>query len=284
MILRYLLPTLLALALAGCATTTEGPVIPTALAPAEVVVDEAGARKTPSATTRLVREFDTSATGSGSRRIGRVDVQRNAGTIEVDGREIKGFIYDVQDWDEYGYVLYDFLAVDAGQYYVLYLYCRDGALTDIYWESFADDLQYEKMFGACSRLQETTESQVSWDPVSSPREGLVVGYEIEGDNLHLGADGRGTLTLMDHDYEIHAFSYVGCGDCLSDGRVGWEELHIMMDMPDEDCFGILYLYGKANSPYPGQTVQLGYGFCTNPVKDLPNTMFTAVWSHTEPSQ
>lgn len=224
--------------------------------------------------TRLWREFNVSSQGRGTRRIGDVQIIGNTGTIAVDDKELRGFVYEVQDWKEYGYVLYDVLAVDDEGYYIFYLYCREDALTDIYWESHWDDLEYEKATGACSRIQKPAESHVDFGPVKAP-EGLVGGYTIDSPRLALSDDGTGHVDLLGRRYDVYAFSYVGCAECNAGAMKGWDELHVMLDTPTEDCFAILYLFGDGVS---GDSVQLGYGFCTTPVKDLPSTVFPARWS------
>jgi hypothetical protein len=230
--------------------------------------------------TRLWRNFNVGSEGRGTRRVGAVSVAGNVGTVMVDDKELQGFVYEVQDWAEYGYVLYDVLAVDESGYYVFYLYCRDDKLTDIYWESYWDDLEYEKAVGTCSRTQTPTEAHVSFGPVKIP-DGLVAGYTIDSKRLSLAADGTGSVELLGNRYDIYAFSYVGCAECNAGQQRGWEELHVLLDTPDEDCFAILYLFGDENG---GDRVQLGYGFCTVPVKDLPSTVFPAPWKRLPATQ
>lgn len=270
----------LALALTGCATTNSTQTdTPPEVAARPAVEVEPAAVDAPAPGVRLWRDFRVGSEGRGTRRIGPVSIADNTGSVEVDGKVLEGFVYEVQDWKEYGYVLYDVLAVDNAGYYVLYLYCRDGKLTDVYWESFWDDLEYEKAVGTCSRVVEATESEVRFDPVKVPG-GLVEGYTIDSNRLSLAEDGTGSVQLLGRRYDIHAFSFVGCAECNSGSLRGWDELHVMLDTEDEDCFAILYLFGDGKS---GDKVQLGYGFCTEPVKDLPSTVFPARWERVDPT-
>lgn len=262
----------------GCVTPAGAPVV---VAPdVDKVVAEQPVESPRKGTARLWREFSVGSQGRGTRRVGAIDIAGNVGTVAVDDKVLHGLVYEVQDWHEYGYVLYDVLAVDAAGYYVVYLYCRDGKLTDIYWESFWDDLEYEKAVGTCVRETTPTESEVTFGPVEVP-EGLVAGYVVDSERLAVGADGIGHMDLLGRRYDVYAFSHVGCAECKAGDLNGWDELHVMLDLPGEDCFGILYLYGNGTQ---GERVQFGYGFCTNPIKDLPSTVFDAPWQRHDPTR
>ena len=269
----------------GCATTQADCKEPAVLAPAEVDA-ELGARKRANIDKRragppLGRPFRASATGQGLLRLGQIEVVDNKAAIEIDGHKGQGFVYTTQDWQEYGYTLLDVIITEGGAYTVLYLYCRAGKLTDVYWESYDDDLQYEKLSGTCKLDPQITRTEHTFERVKPPIGGLVQGFTVKGPNIAMESSGEGTLTLMNTTYNVRAFSFVGCTDCVNAQRKGWEELHVWLGAEDQDCFGVLYLYSDAAAqglPMGGQAAQLGYGFCTHPVKDLPNTLFRATWT------
>ncbi len=228
------------------------------------------------------RLFTANASGLGSTRLGRVEVKGNVAEIEIDGKPVRGFVYTTQDWVEYGYTLLDVIVTEGGAYTVLYLYCRGDQLTDVYWESYSDSLQYEKLSGSCALIDDPSSTRFTFEPVGLPPGELVKGYTVQGPNIAFNPDGTGTITIMDTTFSVRAFSFVGCTDCVTAQRRGWEELHVHMTADGQECFGVLYLYGAASAqglPVDGQAAQLGYGFCTRPrVKDLPNTLLQASWS------
>lgn len=193
--------------------------------------------------------------GSGANVIGDVAISDTVGTVEIHGRTVESFSYRRIPWPSENRTLYQTLAVAPDDIYVLWFYCSDaGDLREIWYEGTdGTKLEYENGSGSCSGDETSVQPTVRFPAVEMQLEELADGFEVEGMNVSVGSDGRGTVTFFDTTYETYVFDQVDCSvQCNS--NEGWYELHSLMWSEDDGelYFGIFYLLDG------GATVRLSY--------------------------
>lgn len=219
--------------------------------------------------------FAVSATvqisGSGSSLIGSIDIASNVGTLTLQGAALPAVAYEVQQFD--GYTLYQLLAVDSARLVVAWVYCENGAVTDIYRES-TDGLavDYEAGSGTCGDDGTPTTVQVSLPATSFALPALVPGVVIQGSDLQYDGQNPGTANIAGTAWTFLPFNTVACETC---GTPGWYELHSLLVDPASGttCFSIFYLVDGN----PDQ-VHLGYTLCL-PTLTSMNAVLQGTWAH-----
>jgi hypothetical protein len=209
----------------------------------------------PAATGSYDVDFGIGIDGLGSSRVGSVAVTGGAGTITIDGTPRPVGIYEKQAWDAFGYNLYQVLAVAPDRWFMLWLYCRGGALTDIYIEDTAGgDMAWEPASGTCDESSSASTVSVSFPAVDLPVPDLVGGFTIAGTDLELDGAAPGWVRAGSSVLSVYVFDHVDCSqEC---GTPGWYELHALLWDPERQwlCFGIFYLFTDA------EPVLLTYAF------------------------
>lgn len=211
--------------------------------------------------------------GMGSLHVGGIDVVDGFGTVVVDGESLPVLVHHEQPFGEW--TLYQALAVAPNGWTLLWFYCRDGALTDVYLESTAGlQLEYETARGVCAIEPGPVEVAVQF-----PATELAVVYNgdvfaIDGPELSV-ADGQlGTATIAGQDWVVAPFETVDCTSCGGDG---WFEVHTVLWDPlgERACFSILYLRGPAAT---GDSVQITYAIALPDLDDpIGNVVLDAQW-------
>jgi len=220
----------------GTAPTDAAPdAAPDAAAATHVIVDEtAGSLELP---------FTFDAEGSGTDRVGAIEVSGGLAAIEVDGEAWIGVAYEHQDWSAFGYDTFQVLLVAPDHWVVLWIYCQGSELTDLYFEvSDGSPLAYEPASGACTLVDEPDTVDVALPAVDMHVDQLVAGYRVLGDDLQIDGPAPGALRLGPTEMHVLAFRDVDCSaEC---GAPGWYELHAVLWDPvgSRACFGIFYLF------------------------------------------
>jgi hypothetical protein len=212
--------------------------------------------------------------GSGTSGIGALEFVQSVGTCEIDGTTISAIIYDIVPWPSRGLTILNIVAPTPDDLHVLFLYCSEDTLTDVWHESYADPLtsyraQGEVAFGGRITAVRPRLERIATLPDS---EQLVAGFVMEGTDIHYAGD-VGSISILDSTYELRPFEMVDCSDCGGDGRSGWYELHSMIGTPGTDLgFGILYLFtDRQDRAYLNYYIHLG------PVRLGESPTLTAEW-------
>jgi hypothetical protein len=187
--------------------------------------------------------FGLDSSAAGTDRVGAVDIAANSGTLELQGVVLDAVVYEEIPWPDLGYALYQGLAVAPDQLAVFWLYCQDGDLNWIYAETTAGQpLFVEEASGTCDVSAEPTATPIVLPALDMGIPNLVRGFTVDGDQVQVDGEGRGSLTVAGEPMELFVFGTVDCTeDC---GDPGWWELHTLVYDRESlrMCFAILYLF------------------------------------------
>lgn len=221
-------------------------------------------------------KFALEAAGTGSARVGAINIGQNVGQVVLDGKTLPALSYLQQPWEPV-YTLYQTLLVDGDAWYLMWLYCEGDKLTHIYFEGTDGTLlANEPASGTC--LATTGATPV---PVTLPATTLRVqpnhAFEIVGEKLSLGKDGRGTVQLGSKRYDLLPFEVVDCLECDANG---WLELHSVFAPPEGGAAGTMIFYFFASKP---NEVLATYGLELPSLADpVGNRKLTATWTYDPP--
>ncbi len=187
-------------------------------------------------------EFGVAISGAGSSPpVGAVAVTGSSGTVELDGRSLPVAVYEEQEWAEFGYTLYQGLAVDQDEWWVVWFYCKEGSLTDVYYQS-TGGVQIDVVRASGSCAVDRTPTQVAVDfPESSLGIDLLDAFTVTGPRVEL-RPGEAGILRAGKTFEVYPFGHVDCSTAC--GASGWHEIHAVLrdPMTSELCFAIFYLY------------------------------------------
>ena len=194
--------------------------------------------------------FGLTLDGSGAGIVGAVSVTDNVGVIAVEGTSLAVAFYEQQPWPEFGYTLYQGIAVGATRWDVVWAYCDDGGLAYVWHEGVnGPPLDYLAASGTCVDSGVQTSTSVAFPALLIATPPPVSGFTIDGADVVLGNGATGALRA---DGSWRAFVAFGSVDCTACGGDGWHELHSVAW--DEDTgsatFVILYL----DFAYPGSVL------------------------------
>jgi len=221
-------------------------------------------------------DFNVAITGEGQNRVGSVSILNSRGAVEIRGTSFDVVTYEMQPWDSFGLTLFQTLAVNQEEWYVIWFYCEDNVLTGIYSEGVhGDAIAYEAATGTCSFGSTPTRVQVQLPATSMLGPRPERGFSFSGGTeLSLAEGGYGLVQLGSQQLTIMPFERV---DCLATcGDPGWWELHaILYDAANQRaCFGIFYMF-----PDRPNDVVLTYSLTLPDLTDpVGYRTFTANWS------
>jgi hypothetical protein len=215
--------------------------------------------------------FALDIVGTGSDRIGAVQISKSFGTVVLDDEPMSVYTYERIPWVEFEYTIYQGLAVQGDAWTVYWFYCQEGALKWVYHEStHGQALRFESATGSCGdgaqSLVRVTFPATNMTPPISVADQTITGAEIRY------AAGSGWMVSGGRNWTLYAFQVV---DCTSEcGSPGWEELHVVLWNQTEQraAFGILYLRSDAPSE-----VQFLYGLRLPAVVRVSDTK-QATWT------
>lgn len=186
--------------------------------------------------------FGLSLNGNGTGFIGAVSVTDNAGTIAVDGSSLAIAFYEKQPWPEFGYTLYQGIAIGPTRWDVVWAYCNTGGSLAYIWHEgmTGAPLDYLNATGTCADTAVTTSTTVAFPAVSFDTPVPVAGYTIDGADISLA---NGESGLLRFDGAWRAFVVFERVDCTACGGAGWHELHSVVwdESVGAAVFVILYL-------------------------------------------
>ncbi len=199
--------------------------------------------------------FSIGIEGRGAGRYGAVTIASGSGSVEIDGEHLPLGVYEQQEWEAFGYTLYQALAVADDALTVLWFYCRDGALTDI-WAEGTDGSLLERVpaTGTCAESPAASTVNVSFGAVDMPIPPLLDGFTVIGPDVGIEGASPGFLRVGGTELDVYVFSHVDC--TVECGEAGWHELHALFWDAERRwlCFGIFYLFLDDRQP------QLAYAF------------------------
>ena len=193
-----------------------------------------------------------SLTGRGSGNVGEIAVADATGTVEIRSRETAAVVYREIPWRAHDErTLYQTLAVAPDALYALWFLCDDAGSIREVWLTGTDNtrMHEEAASGTCELGAEDHTVAASLPAVELTAPATVSGYEIDGERISIGADGRGTVTFGDSPYpafdrtryDVYAFDDVDCTHTC--GGEGWYELHSLFWNADRAvlAFGVVYI-------------------------------------------
>ncbi len=211
--------------------------------------------------------------GMGSLLVGEIDLVDGFGTVVVDGESLPALVHHEQPFGEW--TLYQAIAVAPSGWTLLWFYCRDGELTDVYLESTSgQQLVPESTEGTCAIEPGPVEVAVQF-----PATELAVVYNgdpfaIDGPDLAVVDGELGSATIDGQSWIVAPFETVDCTAC---GGAGWYEVHVVLWDPQGEraCFAILYLHGPGAE---GDGVQIAYAIALPDLDDpIGNVVLDATW-------
>lgn len=217
--------------------------------------------------------FTLTVDGSGTERIGDVLLDEGVGDVGIDGTPIAAAVHERQPWPGFDWILFQTLVVREDAIFVLWLYCRDGALEWIYYEGTdGTPMTVEAASGTCVDTPDPVDAAVSFPAVDMPFPPLVGGFTIEGADVSLASAAPGEVRLGATAFTLLVWSTVDC--TVECGVPGWWELHALMwDRAGRACFGIYYLFDA--EPTIHLTYSLSLPDLGDPAGDLD---LEATWS------
>lgn len=231
----------------------------------------------PATTARLTNDFRLGVDAMGSGSIGRVEMTRNVGTIEIDGQTYAGFAHERQPWQDFELTLYQAIFAGSDRLYVAWFYCEAGSLTWIYYEGTdGSRLRPVPMTGTCDEVRTMTTSDVAIPDMEIAEPTLIGGYRVEGAEIAITSRLPGRAVLRGRPFDVYVFDDVDCSlDC---GEQSWFELHALVRGQEPDAtlgFAIFYLRYAFERP---SEVQVFYGLTLPGFERIPGRTFEATWS------
>ena len=228
--------------------------------------------------TTLSTHFHLSAQFSGnqSSAFGGLSIGSNTGTLTIRGEAKSAVVYERIPWPEFGYTLYQGIAVDSAQMFPFWIYCNaDGTMSSIYVEGTKDFplTNFYTPGGSCSQTLGQNSVSVSLPATILTVPQPVTGFTVTGSNLSISPDGTGQMTLNGVPHEVTVFESVDCTQVC--GGSGWYELHALVHKPDTSAVSFVVLYLYINSP---GYIQAAYDIQLPWLTDTIPQTFTAQWS------
>jgi len=155
-----------------------------------------------------VSVVDIDAHGNGSDFIGALRLAHGVGTLELGCDRVSVAVY--RSFVASGAVQYRAIAVKADRLYTLQFECEQGKLRVVWFES-TDGTAHapELLAGSCSETAAETVSRVAFPALEMvPR--TIAGYTIDGPEIALTHEGKGSLTLEGVSQELFAFADHRC--------------------------------------------------------------------------
>jgi hypothetical protein len=215
--------------------------------------------------------------GVGSLHVGEIDLVDGFGTVVVDGESLPALVHHEQPFGEW--TLYQALAVAPNGWTLLWFYCRDAELTDVYLEGTSGlQLEYEGAKGVCAIEPGPVEVAVQFPASELAIVDHADPFAIDGPELSVANGQLGTATIGGQDWVVAPFETVDCTAC---GGAGWYEVHAVLwdPMGERACFSILYLRGPGAT---GEDVQITYALSLPDLDDpIGNVVLDATWQFGE---
>jgi hypothetical protein len=218
--------------------------------------------------------FTIALSGSGTGTVGQISIVDGAGVVSVHGRSIDAVVYERQPWPEFGYTLYQMLAVDDDAWYVLWAYCDGQTLEHFYYEGTdGTALDTEPATGTCAGTDQASTVSVNLPAVDMPTPETDLGFTFLGAELELDGVNAGRVHIAGRDMVLLPFESVDCTSVCGAGS--WHELHALLwdREAGRACFGIFYMTVGMDD-----RVALTYSLTLPDLSDPAGyTVFDAMW-------
>ena len=204
-------------ALGACVSTRRAPTLDKGgLASERIAID---------GTDREELLIDLELNGFGKEFAGNVQLKHGVGTVELGCQTLPVAVYGSSANSEVIY--YYALAARDDRLYNLAFACASSNLLYFWYES-TDGTRFttDALKGTCIETSAPTPSRVSFPAVDMPLPRTVTGWSIEGSEITLGRDGKGSLLLDGVSREIFTLDAVQCTqDCEADD---WSQLRTLL--------------------------------------------------------
>lgn len=193
--------------------------------------------------------YSISISGRGSRSVGAISIDGGFGTISIEGTPLPIAIYEKQPWPEFGYTLYQALAVAGDRWFALWFYCQPNGLAYIYIEGTdGTPLTLVDSTGECTESDVPSTIAASFPAVDLIAPRVDDGFVVSGQDVSLDGAAPGWVRVGSSELAVYVFEHIDCTlDCGADG---WHELHALLWDPERRwlCFGIFYLHTDHQQP------------------------------------
>jgi hypothetical protein len=221
-------------ALGACLSTRRAPQIPGSADPNErLVVD---------ATDTEASVVDVEIDAHGEDFVGAVRISHGVGTLELGCETVPIAVY--QTFTSAGARVFRSLAVKTDRFYSVDVDCQDEQVTVVgYGATDGTDFTSESATGTCREVSAQTSARVTFPALDLSIPPLAQGYTIDGPEIVLASDGRGTVMLGARQHAIFAFNDFTCGrNCTAADN--WRGLSAAIwDEPGQRLtYAFLFLY------------------------------------------
>jgi len=225
----------------------------------------------PATTGQAQIDFTLAASGAGQKRLDALAIAQDTGTLTLTGSAHRGIAYQMHDWGQAGYVLYDVLSIaeDGSDLAVTYLYCQGTNMPYAYTESLVHPMDWETTSGTCEGTAAPLTASADLPALNVTTQPMDTGISIQGSDLQLGSGG-GNVVLGGKQWQLVPFNTVDCSTNCPGGS--WYEIHTLLTADQQGCFAILYLFPDSPS-----YVQLSYTMCL-PSLERPTATYQADWT------
>jgi hypothetical protein len=223
----------------------------------------AGERIAIDATDRVAPVADIAAEGRGTDFVGALRLAHGVGTVELGCETLQVAVYDSFVSAD-GIVQVTTLAVKSDRLYALQFECDKARLGSVWYESTDGAANVpEQLSGSCSEVTLPADSRVVFPAIDMPLPRTLNGYTIDGPEISLSREGRGSLSLNGVAHELFVF---GDHRCLENCELDdWSSLEALIWERSSGrlSYGLVYLQDvdrvtlRPGATLPGFVEQIG---------------------------
>ena len=210
--------------------------------------------------------------GRGHGHVGAFRLEGDVGTVEIEGITATALHYASSSFAGRGEQLHQTLVVAPDRLWLVWFYCQDGNVEDLYLEG-TDGVAagFDGGEGTCATTGSAAPA-ASFPAIDMPYPRLVDGLRFDGPLLSYDGAHPGRATIEGRDVVLLPFAKVDCADC---GDPGWQELHTLTWDPSasELCVSLFYFFKSGQVILPGN-------LCLPSLSEIPEGLFfDASWQH-----
>jgi hypothetical protein len=223
----------------------------------------AGERIAIDATDRVVPVADVAAEGRGTDFVGALRLAHGVGTVELGCETLQVAVYDSFVAAD-GTLQVTALAVKSDRLYALQFECDEARLGSVWYETTdGAAIVPEQLSGSCSEVALPADSRVIFPAIDMPLPRTLTGYTIDGPEISLRREGRGSLGLDGVSHELFVF---GDHRCVENCELDyWSSLEALIwdRSSGRLSYGLLYLQDvdrvtlRPRATLPGFVEQVG---------------------------
>lgn len=208
-------------------------------------------------------DFTANISGTVGAPLGEAVLTDNVGYVVVDGEQLPTFGYRRQEWNEFGLVLVQSLAVREDAIFPLWFYCTGSQLDGVYVQG-TDGMPstwIPASSGTCDIESAPATTAVELPDLRLPHPAPDHAFEVTGE-LNISPGENGTFTSDGRDWQVFGFETIDC--TMECGMPGWWELHAILweEVTRELCFSIFYLFEG------DREMSVSYSICLPSLTDI----------------